>query len=135
MRSNRSIGTTPEVILSRLLGKPLHRNNLPGRPDFVYPKARLAVFVHGDWWHRCPECAIPLPKAHRSYWEKKLNRNVERDKIVKRELEQIGWRVLEIWEHEVREDPKAAADRIRRRLLTRLTWATFDGPLPNGLLD
>jgi DNA mismatch endonuclease, patch repair protein len=104
--------------LSRLLRKPISRSSLPGKPDFVYQRARLAVFVHGDWWHRCPVCNIPLPRVHRAYWKRKLDRNVERDRLVKMELQALRWRVVEIWEHEIKSDPKAAADRIKRLLKT-----------------
>lgn len=112
MKSNRASGTKPEAVLSRLLKRPLKRSNLPGRPDFVYSRARLAVFVHGDWWHRCPICKIPLPQTHRGYWRRKLERNVERDRLNRQELESMGWKVMEVWEHEVRKDPVAAALRI-----------------------
>ncbi len=118
MRSNRSSGTTPEVLLSKLLRKKLISPRLPGRPDFTYPGARLVVFVHGCWWHRCPTCNIPLPETHRSYWRRKLERNVERDRFNKEELESLGWTSLEVWEHEVRHTPKLAVSKIRRVILS-----------------
>lgn len=103
----------PELILSGLLRKSLTPSSLPGKPDFVYRKARLAVFVHGDWWHRCPVCSIPLPKRHTGYWKRKLERNAERDQLNREELQSMGWRVLEVWEHEVKFDPNAVATKIR----------------------
>ena len=113
MRSNRSSGTRPELVLSKLLRKKVAKSDLPGRPDFVYTRAKLAVFVHGDFWHRCPACKIPLPRKHRDYWKRKLDRNVERDGLVRWELQSLGWKVVEIWEHEVKSNPRAAADRIK----------------------
>ncbi len=113
MKSNKASGTKPERTLSALLKRPLRKSRLPGRPDFVFPRARLTVFVHGDWWHQCPTCNISLPKRHRNYWKRKLERNVERDKLNRTELESQGWRVLVVWEHEVKKDPIAAALRIR----------------------
>jgi len=114
MRSNRSSGTAPELILAKLLRRKLIRSVLPGRPDFVYPKSKLAVFVQGCWWHSCQICNIPLPKTHRRYWTVKLERNVERDEKNMSELGSLGWRVLEIWEHEVYRNPKAAASKIKQ---------------------
>lgn len=109
----------PELILSRLLRKKLVRSRLPGKPDFVYPRAKLAVFVHGCWWHCCPVCNISLPRTNASYWTQKLERNVERDTLNKVELNSLGWKVLEVWEHEVRNSPKATALRITRAVLRR----------------
>lgn len=109
MKSNKSSGTKPELILSRLLRKRLYKNSLPGNPDFIYPRKRLAVFVHGCFWHRCPRCNLPLPKTHRAFWRRKFGRNVERDRLVKKELKSLGWKILEVWEHDVRKDPKKVA--------------------------
>jgi DNA mismatch endonuclease (patch repair protein) len=114
MKSNRASGTRPEIILAKLLRKRLVKSNLPGSPDFVYPRARLAVFVHGDFWHRCPQCNLALPKRHREFWRRKFARNVERDELVKKELEVLGWRVMVVWGHELRDDPSGAASRVRK---------------------
>lgn len=113
MKSNKAIGTSPELALSRLLRKRLVRSDLPGSPDIVYPKQKVAVFVHGCFWHRCPIHAKGFPKTHTAFWRRKFERNVERDRLNRRELESMGWTVLEIWEHEVKEDPAAVAGRIR----------------------
>lgn len=113
MQSNKSSGTKPELILAKLLRKKLYKNNLPGNPDFIYPKRRLAVFVHGCFWHRCSRCNLPLPKTHRSFWKSKFERNVERDRLNRKELKHMGWKVIEVWEHEINKDPKTAADRIK----------------------
>lgn len=102
MKSNRPFGTKPELILSKLLGKKIRKNNLPGSPDFVYPRKKIAVFLHGCFWHRCPKCNFDLPKSNRDFWARKFKRNIERDKLVKKELKAVGWRVIEIWEHELR---------------------------------
>jgi DNA mismatch endonuclease (patch repair protein) len=111
MKGNRSSGTKPERILSHLLRKRLTDSGLPGHPDFVYGRAKLAIFVHGCWWHGCPEHYVP-PRTHRSYWRRKLERNVERDRFNREDLESMGWKVVEVWEHEVRGDPKRVANRI-----------------------
>ena len=113
MRSNKRSGTRLEITLSRLLRKKLRPSALPGRPDFVYENAKLAVFAHGCFWHRCPRDRYQLPRTHRLFWKRKLERNVERDRLNRVELEAMGWRVVEVWEHEVREDPAAVAQKIR----------------------
>ena len=112
MRSNKSSGTSPELVLARVLRKRLDRNSLPGHPDFVYRRARLAVFVHGCWWHGCPT-HYRAPKVHAAFWRRKLERNRERDVLVKAELKRMGWKALEVWEHEIQEDSAAVAKTIR----------------------
>lgn len=74
---------------------------LPGKPDFVFPKLRIAVFVDGCFWHRCPKC-YRQPATNAEFWEAKIGRNVERDKEVNRELKERGWKVVRVWEHELR---------------------------------
>lgn len=112
MRSNRSSGTKPELLLSKMLRKKILSNNFPGRPDFVYLKKKIAIFVHGCFWHRCPQCNFNLPKRNRDFWARKFTRNMERDLLVKGELEHIGWKIIEIWEHELKKNPKEVAKRI-----------------------
>jgi len=114
MRSNKGSGTRPELALASLLRKRLTRSKLPGRPDFVYFRSRLAVFVQGCWWHGCPEHYRP-PQTHAAFWKRKLERNREKDRLDRLELESMGWRVLEVWEHELKADPSAVARRIRAR--------------------
>ena len=71
-----------------------------GRPDFVFPRQRVAVFVDGCFWHGHPQyCRVP--RAHRAYWLRKIGRNMERDKMVTRILENKGWKVIRIWENAV----------------------------------
>ena len=93
------------------------RRNQPvfGKPDFVFPRLRLAVFVDGCFWHRCPRHATQ-PKNNRAFWRRKFERNQARDRLVSRTLRRAGWRVLRIWEHEL-------AAKNERRLLRRLQWA------------
>ena len=81
----------------------LHRRDLPGTPDLVFPKHQIALFVHGCFWHRhlgCPKSTTP--KSQVRYWEKKFKGNVERDRQAVRDLESMGWRVTIIWECETR---------------------------------
>ena len=76
-----------------------------GSPDFVFRKERLAVFVDGCFWHGCPR-HLRRPKDNKGYWRKKLSRNQSRDKLVTKTLRNAGWRVLRIWEHELKDVPK-----------------------------
>ena len=70
------------------------------RPDFVFPKLKLAVFVDGCFWHGCPRHATH-PKNNAAFWRKKLTANKTRDRLVTRTLRESGWRVLRIWEHDL----------------------------------
>lgn len=76
------------------------RQPLLGSPDFVFPKARVAVFVDGCFWHGHPRLAR-IPKTNRAFWEAKIARNKARDREVNRGLRRLGWTVVRIWEHEV----------------------------------
>jgi len=77
------------------------KTHLVVRPDFVFMRERVAVFVDGCFWHRCP-LHSKTPKNNRAFWEQKLSRNVERDRFVDRELRKVGWRVWRLWEHSLR---------------------------------
>lgn len=81
---------------------------LPGRPDIVLTRAKIAVFVDGCFWHACPVHGS-LPKNNRGWWESKLARNVERDREKDRALEELGWTPLHYWEHD---DVDEVADEI-----------------------
>jgi DNA mismatch endonuclease (patch repair protein) len=79
----------------------LHRRNLPGSPDLVFPRLKLAIFVNGCFWHRHENCRHAYdPKTNVEFWTGKFMNNVIRDKKAKRDLEEMGWRVAVIWECE-----------------------------------
>jgi DNA mismatch endonuclease (patch repair protein) len=73
---------------------------LLGKPDFVFTKLKLAVFVDGCFWHACPKHATK-PKNNATFWERKISSNVARDRLVTRSLRREGWRVMRIWEHDL----------------------------------
>ncbi|MEO7677501.1 MAG: very short patch repair endonuclease [Verrucomicrobiota bacterium] len=88
------------------------KHKLFGKPDFVFRKARVAIFVDGCFWHGCPKC-YRRPDSNKKYWDDKLNRNRQRDKDVNRLLRKKGWRVIRIWEHDLGKPLRVIA-RIRQ---------------------
>ncbi|MBX6370464.1 MAG: DNA mismatch endonuclease Vsr [Rhodospirillales bacterium] len=117
MRRVRQRDTDPELVVRRVahaLGYRfrLHRRDLPGTPDLVFPKYRVALFVHGCFWHRhegCPRATTP--KSRRDYWLPKFAANVERDRRKAAALEAAGWRAVVVWECET-----ADSSALKRRL-------------------
>jgi len=107
MRAVKSKGTKPEIKVRRLLYRAgyryrLHRKDLPGNPDLVFPGRRSVIFVHGCFWHQHPGCPhAARPSSNNEYWMKKLDRNIERDKRNIASLAEEGWRVLVLWECEL----------------------------------
>ena len=101
--------TKPEKIVRKILFSlgyryRLHRKDLPGTPDIVLPKHKLVINVNGCFWHGCPSCkrAKVRPVNNTEYWERKLNRNIERDKANEIGLKQMGWKAMVIWECETK---------------------------------
>jgi DNA mismatch endonuclease (patch repair protein) len=78
---------------------------LPGKPDFIFPKQRLAVFVDGCFWHGC-RWHCRMPKSRRNYWKPKIARNKKRDREVTRQLRRCGWKVFRVWEHALKRPVK-----------------------------
>ena len=118
MRRVKGAGTTPELAVRRLVWRlggryRLNRKDLPGKPDIVLPGRRLAIFVHGCFWHG-HDCArgARVPKANRDYWVAKVGRNRARDIAAREALTARGWRVETVWECELKE---AAALEARAR--------------------
>lgn len=135
MQANKRVGTKPE----RLLRSELHRRGLQFRkdfrldadgrkvrPDIVFPRLGLAVFVDGCFWHRCPQHGR-WPKRNSAYWDAKFGRNVARDQADDQALARAGWAVIRVWEHEpvskvaaeIVEKIRAASDRSNSRLKLR----------------
>lgn len=122
MVGNKSKNTKPELLLRRALreaGITGYRLQwkVPGRPDVAFPGKRVAVFVNGCFWHRCPHCNPSMPKTRREYWVPKFKRNVERDARNKRLLEDAGWSVHVVWECELK---KNVRDQTLARLIDAL---------------
>ncbi|WP_020191388.1 very short patch repair endonuclease [Pseudomonas putida] len=117
MRRIRGKDTKPEIIVRSTchamgLRFRLHRRDLPGSPDLVFPKFHLCLFVHGCFWHRHPNCRYAYtPKSRSEFWLSKLSRNAERDLEVQKALRSLGWSTEVIWECETKD-----LERLHRRL-------------------
>lgn len=121
MSANRGRGTVPERRLqtalraARMGGLRANYPSLPGRPDLAFPGRKLAIFVNGCFWHRCPHCRPRLPQSHRTFWRAKFNANRMRDARKTRQLRRSGWGVLTVWECQIRENLPGVVGRIAQR--------------------
>jgi DNA mismatch endonuclease, patch repair protein len=116
----RAKNTGPELRLRRALVRKAvggYRLNydLPGKPDLVFIRKKIAIFVDGCFFHKCPVHFVQ-PQTRTEFWMNKINGNVERDRKVNAKLKEAGWRVLRFWEHEIRENPEKAALKIAEYL-------------------
>lgn len=114
-KANRTTEQALATVLrsSGLSGWRRHAN-LPGRPDFVFPRERVAIFVDGCFWHGCPKC-YREPRRNVPFWRHKISANRSRDQRVRRALNRKGWSVLRVWEHSLA-DSKQIRARISRAL-------------------
>jgi DNA mismatch endonuclease (patch repair protein) len=125
MAAVRGKDTTPERVVRSLLHRlgvrfRLHRKDLPGRPDIVLPARRMAIFVHGCFWHRHAGCKrTTSPASNREYWQAKFRANRARDRRNEKTLIALGWRVVVLWECETRD-----LDRLTRTLRALLRCAS-----------
>ncbi|GAB3536393.1 DNA mismatch endonuclease Vsr [Pontibacter brevis] len=110
MRGNKSKNTKPELILRRALwnagmrGYRVHWPKAPGKPDICYPGRRLAIFIHGCFWHRCPYCQLSLPKTNIDFWENKFEKNKTRDNRYQQLYREAGWQRIVIWECQLQKE-------------------------------
>lgn len=125
MRRIRSADTRPEMIVRRIVHGlgfryRLHRRDLPGRPDLVFPRLKCVIFVHGCFWHLHPGCAEGrIPGTRTEYWGPKLRANFSRDCLNRKALEELGWEVLVVWECETK-DRDGLTGALRRFLGSRV---------------
>ena len=134
MSKIRSKNTKPELTLRRALHArgyryQLHRRDLPGSPDLVFPKYRSIVFVHGCFWHRHVGCTkATLPKTRIEFWEKKFDDNLERDRRTLVQLRKAEWQTLVVWECELAKVSIAVTvDRVAKWLDGNLATHTTSG--------
>jgi DNA mismatch endonuclease, patch repair protein len=122
MSANKAKHTKPELAFRRALfakrvtGYRLHYKRIPGRPDLVFVSKKLAIFINGCFWHRCPICNLPVPRHNTEFWSDKFKRNTERDQKKISDLQAVGWRVIVIWECELSKDVKLKVKEIEKAL-------------------
>lgn len=123
MSKIRSKDTKPEKILrSRLHERGfrfrLHRKDLPGKPDIVFPKQKIAIFVHGCFWHFHENCREGrIPSTNTAFWKNKLSKNVEKDKRNIEQLNQNGWNTLVVWECYIEKNINEVLSKIEAVLM------------------
>lgn len=119
MSQIRARNTAPEITLRKTLWRKGYRyrlkSKLPGKPDLVFPKYRVVVFIDGCFWHKCPDHFVQ-PKTRASFWQNKIEANVERDHKNSETLKSQGWRVIRIWEHEIKSSLADSAARVVQAL-------------------
>lgn len=118
MKGNIAKNTLPEVLLRKALfangikGYRLNWKKIPGRPDIIFGIQKIAIFVNGCFWHRCPYCKLSLPKSNRLFWNNKFKRNKERDLLKKHRLKKFGWKVITIWECQIKRKSSVVVQKI-----------------------
>ena len=135
MQGNKRKDTKPELLVRQRLreaGLTGYRLQwkVPGRPDVAWPGKKVALFINGCYWHRCPHCNLSLPKKNTEYWDAKFARNVERDQRNLEELRADGWTVHVIWECQLK---KKQLEETMAQLLPQLA-EELDKPLAKGTL-
>lgn len=119
MSAIRGKDTKPELLLRKTLWKLgwryRVRNNLPGRPDIVFPTDRIAIFIDGCFWHGCPE-HFQQPETNAEFWKEKIQKNILRDNKVTQQLTKGGWTVLRFWEHDIKNSLDACIRKVIRML-------------------
>jgi DNA mismatch endonuclease (patch repair protein) len=122
MSANKAKHTKPELLLRKALwanGLKGYRNNykkVPGRPDIAFPVKKVAIFVNGCFWHRCPHYNYQLPKTNTAFWEIKFKKNKDRDALKTAQLEALGWKVITVWECVVDEDMNRIITQLKKML-------------------
>lgn len=125
MQGNKRRDTKPEIMVRRMLremGFPGYRldwKKVPGHPDIVFVGRKLAIEIRGCFWHRCPVCNLSVPKKNVDYWEAKFARNRERDARNLVALEEMGWKVLVLWEHQLKKKELPATRKLLYEFVRR----------------
>lgn len=125
MRNIKGKDTKPELILRRALHAAgfryqLHRSDLPGKPDLVFPKYRAVIFVHGCFWHRHGCRFTASPASRKAFWERKFDENLKRDQANITKLNEMGWRVYIVWECLLKQQAKTDKSQIVHNISTFL---------------
>lgn len=119
MSQIKSKNTKPEIKLRKemwkngIRGYRLHWPKVPGRPDIAFPSRKIAIFVNGCYWHRCPNCIPSFPKTNPDFWKLKFEKNRIRDKLKITQLKREKWKVLVIWECKINVDLNDSIKKIK----------------------
>lgn len=119
----RAKDTGPELTFRKALWKAglrgyrIHRKDLPGRPDIVFGRYRVAIFIHGCFWHACPKCDLPVPKTNSVFWKEKFERNKARDVRKEQQLRDLHYAVVIIRECEMKKDLDDCVEKVRLALV------------------
>ena len=119
MSSIKDRNTKPELAIRKVMwnngikGYRLHWKKVPGKPDIAFPSKKVAIFVNGCYWHKCPNCNPSTPKSNVEFWNNKFQKNVERDKRKVQQLKQLDWKVLILWECQIIKNMDICVDKIK----------------------
>lgn len=120
MSANKSKDTKPELIFRKALNKNgikgyrLHWKKATGTPDIAFPGKKIAIFINGCFWHRCSICNPSIPKSNIDFWNKKFQRNIERDELKFKILKEQGWTVVVVWECQIRKDLSSQIENLSK---------------------
>jgi DNA mismatch endonuclease (patch repair protein) len=120
MQNIRSVNTAPERLVMRELSRrkiyfAKYVNSIIGKPDIVFRRKKVVLFVDSDFWHGHPKRLI-MPKSNKKYWETKIERNRKRDKEVNTQLKKDGWKVIRIWEYDIKHNIDKYVKRILKAI-------------------
>lgn len=119
MSKIKAKNTKPEIIFRKALWKDglkgyrIHWKKVAGKPDIAFPGRKIAIFINGCFWHRCPKCNPPFPNTHQDFWKNKFQKNKERDKKKINDLQEDGWKVIVIWECKIKKNINECLNRIK----------------------
>ncbi len=131
MKGNKAKNTKPELLLRKALwtanirGYKLDWKKVPGSPDIAFPGKKIAIFVNGCFWHRCPICDLSLPKTNTEFWKNKFIKNVERDKLKIKRLKELGWSTLTIWECQIKKDIDTQVTIVKKLIDVSTLYHTY----------
>jgi DNA mismatch endonuclease (patch repair protein) len=120
MQNIRSVNTAPERLIMRELSRrkiyfAKYVNSIIGKPDIVFRRKKVILFVDSDFWHGHPKRLI-MPKSNKKYWETKIERNRKRDKEVNTQLKKDGWKIIRLWEYDIKHNIGKCVKRIQKAL-------------------
>ena len=129
MSSNRPKNSRPETSLRKglwnigLRGYRIHYKTVEGKPDIAFVSKKIAIFVHGCYWHRCPYCNLELPKHNTAFWKQKFEQNMKRDIEKTKQLKRMNWNVIILWECEINADLNKCLQKVNNILITNRTFS------------